>query len=121
MNGFLDDALVGLVLLLSAGYAVSSLGPRSLRKRVLAALARAAAGAPKFLGLQSMERRLADASAGKGKGGCGGCDGCGDEAAPKDAPAEKGSPQQGLPRQGSPQNANAAEIRVPVDRIGRRG
>jgi hypothetical protein len=120
MNAFLDDTLVGLVLLVSAGYAVSSLGPRSLRQRVLSALARVAAGAPKFLGLQGMARRLADA-AGKGKGGCGGCDGCGDEAAAKGASAENGSQQQGLSRQGSPQNADASEIRVPVDRIGRRG
>ena len=111
MNGFLDGTLVGLVLLVSAGYAVSSLGPRSLRRRVLAGFARVAARAPAVLGLRGTARRLAAASAGKGQGACGGCDGCGDEAAAKAAP----------PQQGSPQNANASEIRVPVDQIGRRG
>ena len=37
MNNMLDNALVGLALLVSAGYAVSSLGPKSVRRRVLAA------------------------------------------------------------------------------------
>ena len=44
MNGILDDFLVGLVLTISAGYAVFSLGPRSLRSRTFAALSRGVCG-----------------------------------------------------------------------------
>jgi hypothetical protein len=107
MNSILDNSLVGLALLVSAGYAVSSLGPRSVRRRLLAALSRAAASAPKFLGLRRAARRLEVASAGKVQGACGGCDDCGSEQ----APAVKASTQ----------NAAAAEVRVPVATIGRRG
>src|ERR1700722_4146741 len=50
MNGILDNSLVGLALLASAVYAIASLGPRSLRRRILGVLSRAAARAPAFLG-----------------------------------------------------------------------
>ncbi len=93
MNSVIDDSLVGLALLVSAGYALLSLGPRSQRRRLLAALSRAAARAPAFLGLA--------ASAGKAGGACGGCDDCGAEK----APAKKSA---------------AAEITVPMEKIGRR-
>jgi hypothetical protein len=106
MNGLLDNSLVGLALLVSAGYAVSSLGPRGLRQRVLAALARAASRAPKFLGLWRLARGLEKASAVKAQGACGGCDGCGSEAAPA--------------QNSSGQNGSASEVRVPVAKIGRR-
>ena len=39
MNHALDEMLVGLVFIVSAGYAVLALGPRGLRKRLWAALA----------------------------------------------------------------------------------
>jgi len=100
MNSILDYSLVGLALLVSAGYAVSSLGPRSLRRRVLAALSRALERAPVFLGLRRAAQRLAVASAGKAQGACGGCDSCGSEAPTATSPA--------------------AEVRVPVTKIGRR-
>jgi hypothetical protein len=106
MNSILDNSLVGLALLVSAGYAVSSLGPRSLRRRLLAALSRLLARAPKFLGLARVARWLAVASAGKAQGACGGCDDCGSEQ----APAQKSSTQ----------DSRAAEVRVPVTKIGRR-
>jgi hypothetical protein len=100
MNSVIDNSLVGLALLVSAGYALSSLGPRSLRRRLLAALSRATARAPAFLGLRRTTQWLA-ASAGKTHGACGGCDDCGTEKAPSKNPA-------------------AAEITVPVGKIGRR-
>jgi hypothetical protein len=103
MNTILDNSLVGLVLIVSAGYAVSSLGPRSLRRRILAALSRLTARAPALLGLGRTAQRLAVASAGKAHGACGGCDSCG----PEQAPAQK-SPEA------------EAEVRVPVAKIGRR-
>jgi hypothetical protein len=106
MNSILDNSLVGLVLIVSAGYAVSSLGPRSLRQRLLAALSRLLARAPAFLGLGRMSRWLAVASAGKAQGACGGCDSCGSEQ----SPAQKSSTE----------NSRAAEVRVPVTKIGRR-
>jgi hypothetical protein len=101
MNSVIDNSLVGLALLVSAGYALLSLGPRSLRRRLLAALSRAAARAPAFLGLRRTAQRLAVASAGKTHGACGGCDDCGAEK----APAKKSA---------------ATEITVPMGKIGRR-
>jgi hypothetical protein len=100
VNSVIDNSLVGLALLVSAGYAWISLGPRSLRRQLLAALSRATARAPKFLGLRRTAQWLA-ASAGKAGGACGGCDDCGAEK----APAKKSA---------------AAEITVPVGKIGRR-
>jgi hypothetical protein len=105
MNSILDNSLVGLVLIVSAGYAVSSLGPRSLRQRLLAALSRLLARAPAFLGVRRLARRLDVASAGKAQGACGGCDSCGSEQ----APAQK-----------STENSRAPEVRVPLTKIGRR-
>jgi hypothetical protein len=100
MNSVLDNALVGLALLVSAGYAVTSLGPRSVRRRLLAALSRMTARAPAVLGLRRMAERLSIASAGKAQGACGGCDNCGPEKTPAPAPE--------------------AEVSVPVAKIGRR-
>ena len=99
MNSVLDNTLVGLALVVSAGYALTSLGPRSVRRRLLAALSRMTARAPAFPGLRSMSERLA-ASAGKAQGACGGCDNCGSEKTPAPAPG--------------------AEVNVPVAKIGRR-
>ena len=100
----LDNVLVGLLLLVSAGYAVTSLGPRGLRRRILGVLGRAAAQAPAILGLRRTAQRLA-ASMAK-SGACGGCDSCGTEP----AGAQK------TPTQSSP----ATEVSVPVAQIGRR-
>src|SRR5258707_12310065 len=69
MNGVIDGSLVALALLASGGYVLLSLGPRSLRRRLLAALSQAAARAPAFLGLRRMAQRL-PASARKGPGAC---------------------------------------------------
>jgi hypothetical protein len=99
MNSVIDNSLVGLALLVSAGYALSSLGPRSLRRRLLAALSRATARAPALLGLRRAAQWLA-ALAGKAPA-CGGCDDCGAEKAPT-------------------KMSSAAEITVPVGKIGRR-
>ena len=68
MNSVLDNALVGLALLVSAGYALFSLGPRSLRPRLLGALSRAAARAPALLGLRRTAQWLAAASQAKAHG-----------------------------------------------------
>jgi hypothetical protein len=106
MNSILDNSLVGLVLIISAVYAVSSLGPRSLRQRLLAALSRVLARAPAFLGLGRLARWLAAAAARKAQGACGGCDSCGSEH----TPAQKSSSEK----------SRAAEVRVPLAKIGRR-
>jgi hypothetical protein len=103
MNGVLDGFLVGLVLVLSAGYAVMALGPRSLRRRILAAFGRLLAHAPGFWRLRRLSQRLEAASAGPAQGACGGCDSCGSEPAP---PTQLSRP---------------AEVRVPLGEIGRRG
>ncbi len=98
MNHFLDDLLVGAVLILSLGYALAKLGPRSLRGRILVGLSRALMSAPPAWRLGPMAQRLAAAS-GKTQAACGGCDNCGTE---------------------SPAQQVSAEISVPVGKIGRR-
>jgi hypothetical protein len=104
MNTLIDNSLVGAALLLSAGYAAWRLGPRSLRKRVLAALSRRLAASPSSLRLGRISESLAAAAAGKAQGGCGGCDNCGTES----------------PVPPSPSAQSSAEIKVPVANIGRR-
>jgi len=99
MSRYLDNSLVVLALLASGWYALSSLGPKSLRARLWGALARAAARAPSFLKLGALGRRL-DA-AGKASGACGGCGSCAADQPAAEAPTP--------------------EIRVPVEKIGRRG
>jgi hypothetical protein len=106
MNGFLDGSLVCLALLLSVGYALLSLGPRSLRASLLALLSRAAARVPAVLGLRAAAQRLSMAADGTSHGACGGCDDCGSSA----AGATKSPTSDSQP----------AEVRVPVAKIGRR-
>jgi hypothetical protein len=110
MNSVIDYSLVGLVLLLSTAYAVTSLGPRSLRPRLLAAFGRLLAALPAALGLKGLSQRLSSPSAVKKVGACGGCDNCG--SAP--AAAERSSPAPSAPTQSAP----PAEVRVPVAKIG---
>jgi hypothetical protein len=97
MNAALDNLLVAAVLLISLGYALVKLGPRSLRKRVLGHLSLILAAAPSFLRLAGVARRLSAAS-GKTQAACGGCDTCGTESSPP----------------------SPSEISVPVGKIGRR-
>ena len=97
MNRFLDAALVAIVLVASVGYALYSLGPKSLRRRLGTALADVVARAPAGLHLGAIERRLRAAAG--GSGACGGCETCGTE----DAHAAAGK-----------------EIRVPAASIGKR-
>jgi hypothetical protein len=106
MNSVLDALLVGLALLASAGYALLSLGPSSLRRRLLAGLSRLTARAPAFFGLRRAAQWLAAAAAGKAHGACGGCDDCGSEKTPATAATTHQSP--------------VVEIRVPVTKISRR-
>jgi hypothetical protein len=101
MNSFLDDLLVGLVLLSSVGYAIYSLGPRTVRGRLLTGASSLLGGLPAFMGLRGIAQRLGRAAAVKAKGSCGGCDNCG-----SDQPAMT---------QGS-----ANEVRIPVAGIVKR-
>jgi hypothetical protein len=100
MNAVISNFLVGLALLVSIAYAAISLGPKSLRKRLLAASAKALAAAPLSLGLSRTARTLAAASDAKAHGACGGCDSC------------------GVQQPASP--ASSGEIKVPIAQIGRR-
>jgi hypothetical protein len=102
MNSVLDNSLVGIVLVTSAVYAISALGPRALRRRLLASLSRLTVRAPRFLGLGRIAQRFAAAANGKAGGACGGCDSCGPEPAASDP------------------KSPASEVRVPVEKIGRR-
>jgi hypothetical protein len=77
MNQLLDDSLVGLVLLGSALYALSALGPRNVRRRVLAAFAALLTRAPAGLRLGPAAQRLARAAEANAQGACGGCGNCG--------------------------------------------
>ncbi|MDP9008704.1 MAG: hypothetical protein M3N91_08355 [Pseudomonadota bacterium] len=100
MNAVLDNFLVGVLLLASLSYAVYKLGPRTLKKRILAALSRMMSAAPAYLRLGRAAQRLTVASAGTA-GSCGGCDNCGSESSPEPKPS-------------------SAEIKIPVANIGRR-
>lgn len=75
MNGIIDNVLVGLALLASALYVLTSLGPRSLRYRLLAAMSRWVSRFPEFLRLRRVAQRLA-AAAGRAAGPGGGCNSC---------------------------------------------
>jgi hypothetical protein len=108
MNSIIDYSLVGLILVLSLGYAVTALGPKGLRPRLWAGVGRLLARLPAFLGLKRLSQRLALASAVKPAGACGGCDNCGSAET-----AERGAPAPSAPKQGP-----ASEVRVPVAKIG---
>ena len=101
MSHWLDHALVGLLLLLSASYAAMSLGPRALRMRILALLSHVAAGAPQILRLSRAAQKLGAASAAKPKAACAGCDECGAGAA-------------------DTAQTTPSEIKISVGKIGRR-
>jgi hypothetical protein len=101
VNSFFDNALVGFALLLSAGYALLSLGPKSWKQQLWAALSRLTARAPSFMRLQRISQKLAAAAAVKAAGACGGCDNCGSEPDLQ-------------------QRSSTAEINVPIAKIGRR-
>ena len=103
MNHLLDDLLVGAVLLLSLGYAIARLGPRTLRQRMLAVLSRMLASAPASFRLSRVAQRLSAASA-KAQVACGGCDNCGSEGAATETSA----------------SAGGADIKIPLASIGRR-
>jgi hypothetical protein len=108
MNTFLDDSLVGIVLLISAGYALSALGPRNLRRRLLTALSAGLGRAPAAFGLRRAAQRIADAAQTKPQGACGGCDNCGTETPGTETPGNR-APAPGV----------ATEIKVPIASIGR--
>ena len=99
MSAWLDDAIVGALLLAAVAYAAARLGPKAWRKRILETLSQVITHAPAFLKLRGVAQRL-EAASGKSQGACGGCDDCGSETPP--------APQ------------SSAELRVPVAKIGRR-
>jgi hypothetical protein len=106
MSGAVDGAMVGVVVAASVGYALYSLGPRTLRPRLRAVIAAALLRLPAATGLHPLARRLKHTAA-AATGACGGCDNCGA------APAK---PAAGTPAAGTP----AAEVRVPLSAIGKR-
>jgi hypothetical protein len=106
MNRILDVTLVGLALVASAGYALASLGPKGLRRRIYRGLAGLARIAPAFLRLGAVARRLDVRSAGTSSAACGGCESCGSE--------------EPLANQPGASEPRAAEVRVPVAKVGRR-
>jgi hypothetical protein len=107
MNRILDHTLVGVALLASAGYALASLGPKGLRTRMVRGLAGIVGRAPAFLRLGAVARRLDARAARNSSAACGGCESCGSEG------LIANQPSAGDPR--------AAEVRVPVTKVGRRG
>jgi hypothetical protein len=100
MHGFLDELLVGVALLASVVYAVFSLGPRTLRRRLLLAASTLLKQLPRFLSPRGLTLRLEAAAALK-TGACGGCDNCGSEQPPA-------------------AQASGSDVRISVADIGRR-
>jgi len=118
MNTFLDDTAVGVLLVASAAYVFSALGPRNLRRRVLTALSAWLGRAPAALGmcrapLRRAAQRIAHAAETKPQGACGGCDNCGSGAAGTDSPGTR------APETRAPTSGAATEITVPIANIGR--
>jgi hypothetical protein len=109
MNHWLDQAVVGLLLAASAGYALMTLGPKTLRKKILAGMGRLAAKAPRVFGLSRWAQRLQAAAAAKPKGACGGCEDCG---------TGTGTGTGTGPANGA--QSTPREINIPVGKIGRR-
>jgi hypothetical protein len=105
VSKLLDNGLVALALAASGVYALFALGPKSLRRLLWTALARAAASAPPALHLAGLARRL-DATAGKISSGCGGCESCEPEPSKGAVAGSEGK---------------APEIRVPLAQVGKRG
>ena len=101
MHSLLDEFLVGGALLASIVYALLALGPRTLKRALLVRMAAWVRSAAAIPGLRVLARRLETAAAGKPSGTCGGCEDCG-------SGQSKGS------------EAPAAEISVPMSKIGRR-
>jgi hypothetical protein len=108
MIHLLDGTLVGLALLASVAYAAASFGPRSWRRAMLAGLAWAMARLPVFPGLRGLAGRLSLAASSAAKGSCGGCGTCAADAVPGTAAGADGNA------------ARAAEVSVPLAKIGRR-
>jgi hypothetical protein len=113
MNAFLDDFLVGLVLLAGFGYALYSLGPKALRTRLLMGLSWLLSRVPAVIGVRGLSQRLEMRATLKAKGACGGCDNCG-----SDSSAAKTAGGSGVG--GSSVGDSGGEVRVPLEKIGRR-
>jgi hypothetical protein len=105
VNSLLDDVSVGLVLAASAGYAVFSLGPRTLRRRMLESTSALLIRLPTGFGLRALALRMQSAAT-TAKGACGGCDSC--EPQPPGATTSAAT------------KAPAPEIRIAVSTIGKR-
>jgi hypothetical protein len=106
MNGFLDDLLVGLVLLASTGYVLYSLGPKTLRLRLLVGMSVLLGRLPTRVGLRGVAERLAMMTKSTGKGACGGCGSCGSETLDGTRPATT--------------QPSTTEVRIPLSKVGRR-
>jgi hypothetical protein len=114
MSPLLDAALVAIVLAASVGYALYSLGPKTLRRWLRTALADLAARAPAALHLGRVERRLREAAGGSGAcGGCGSCASTADAAGADDAGGVEARAEDARGGAGK-------EIRIPAASIGKR-
>jgi hypothetical protein len=102
MATFLDDLIVGALLLASVTYAAYSLGPKTVRQRLLMV---GGALLPGRLG-----SRLQRAAAAKSSGACGGCDNCG-AAEKTTVAAAAGAPNS---------DSTLREVRVPLSQITKR-
>ncbi len=101
MHSILDEILVGVVLFASVGYALLSLGPRTLRVHLLAGASMLLRRVPAYPRLRELATRWETAASSLPKGSCSGCDNCGSE---EPAAASSGP-----------------EFRIPVSKIGKRG
>jgi hypothetical protein len=82
MHSVLDGILVGGVLFASVVYAVLSLGPRTLRARLLVGASVLLRRMPAHPRLHALAARLQSWASRRAKGACGGCDNCGSEKSP---------------------------------------
>ena len=117
MSRWIDVLAVGIAVALSIFYALSALGPKTLRARLWRALGMLLASAPRPLRSARLEARVASTAA-RMQAACGGCDSC---AAGAGGAGASGAGASGAGAKGS-SGASASggrEVRVPLARIGR--
>ncbi len=109
MSGWIDVPAVAIAVALSVLYALSALGPKTLRARLWRALGVLLASAPRALRSARLEARVA-AIAARMQAACGGCDSCAAGASGEGASA-KGSSGESA--------SGVREVRVPLARVSR--
>ncbi|HLW25357.1 MAG TPA: DUF6587 family protein [Steroidobacteraceae bacterium] len=118
MSRWIDVLAVGIAVALSILYALSALGPKTLRARLWRVLGLLLASAPRPLRSARLEARVA-ATAARMQAACGGCDSCVAGASAAGASAAGASAGASANGSSGASASGVREVRVPLARIGR--